>query len=191
VVESSSDNITFHDYIKKRTREDLLSCLKTFGRIQEARVEEDLNTDLVAGHWLSVIVIQGEACRIVLKVQSESKAISRLFAHTMRMKIEQVSSQQVKDFLREVCNLAAGQIKKGLANCNLDTGISLPLATRGFDNLFFKTSTTPETIEDRWKIIWGDGEIRCYSSIDILSRSELRAFQYREDMPEDNLFEEL
>jgi hypothetical protein len=184
-------DMSFQEFVKLRSRGDTASCLKTFARLKDVQITEDPGKELVAGHWLAVIVIQGEAVRIVLKVQSESQPVAELFAKTMRADPADVSNQQVKDFLREVCNLAAGVTKKGLAQCGIDTGISLPLATRGFDNLFFRSSAGPGTIEDRWKLTWEGGTLRCYSSVDILNEGQLKEFQYKDEEPEEDLFDNL
>ena len=47
------------------------------------------------------------------------------------------TKKKIDDYFLESCNLVAGRVKHGLTEGNSDIGISIPIKTKGFDDLFF------------------------------------------------------
>lgn len=104
----------------------------------------------VYSHWMSLILIAGPAIKIVFKVHFQSKAAWSLAAPAFGLSIDNLSVEKSCDFMREFCNLAGGKIKLALSNSNIETGISLPMLTRGFDDLFLEVHGRKNTRQDYW-----------------------------------------
>ena len=73
---------------------------------------------------------------------------------------DEIQPNQVADFVKEFCNLTAGNIKQALEKSSVLTGISLPLVTRGFDELVF-ASTGPQYLRDQWRIAMAEVFLDC------------------------------
>ena len=56
----------------------------------------------------------------------------------------EISDQGIDDFFLESCNLAAGRIKSAFSGQETNLGISIPIKTKAFDDLFFNIQTDGE-----------------------------------------------
>jgi hypothetical protein len=91
----------------------------------------------VLGNWMSIILITGEAIRITLKLHFSNQDI-RTVAYPIYGAASPagVSDIQSMDFVKELCNLTAGYLVQIFESVGIPTGISLPLGTRGFYEVF-------------------------------------------------------
>ena len=91
----------------------------------------------VLGSWMSLIMVSGEFLRITLKLHFNLAEIKRLAYRAYGKNApEELSDKQAIDFIKELCNLSAGQLVTVFEKNNLPTGMSLPLCTRGFYDIF-------------------------------------------------------
>ena len=168
-----------------KTENELLEKIKllirtTSGVALEAMAQksgiavQDVSDDRkILGHWMSLISISGDQLHITFKVQF-SIAMARAFADSgVKNDSVEISNSHSKDFIREFCNLLAGNIKNKLAENNVAVGISLPLLSRGFDDLFFSGTETVGKSVDRWKLTNDKSEIFCISDTEIINQFTL------------------
>jgi len=91
----------------------------------------------VLGNWMSLILITGSALKITLKLHFSHNDIKPLIYPIYRKaSAAEISDQQSMDFIKELCNLTAGFIEQVFEHNDISLGISLPLGTRGFYELF-------------------------------------------------------
>jgi CheY-specific phosphatase CheX len=110
----------------------------------------DKNTEYQAGqilgNWMALILVSGDSLRITLKLHfcyTDIKKIAYLIYG--KQSPDELSDQQTLDFVKELCNLTAGYLVQIFEDNDLHIGISLPLCTRGFYEIFsdYKSSSYP------------------------------------------------
>jgi hypothetical protein len=146
-------------------RESSLSRLKTVSGFDDILVTEFSNEPLVFAHWMSFILISGKVLRIVFKAHFTTESAKFFAAKTFQTFKENVSQIQAFDFIKEYCNVTAGQIKVTLANNNVKMGFSLPGMTRGFDEVFYESQTG--SIKNYWRLDCRGEEINCSANIEV------------------------
>jgi len=156
----------------------------TLQGIKEHTQNEDIIINEVAGvdhhqmlaPWMGLILISGPSIRITMKCHYLSENGKFFAQKSLGKKISEISFSQVQDYIKEYCNLCAGKIKKIFADNNLDIGISLPLAVRGFDELFFydkNTRNAPGYCQDYWSLITEDKFLLLSSIIEIYNEDDM------------------
>ena len=88
--------------------------------------------------FLSLIFVSSHAVKMSFQAKFTFEKCKPLVAMAFEKKTEEVTREQMEDFVKEFCNLTAGALKKNLENEGFSSLISLPLLTRGQDEVFFK-----------------------------------------------------
>jgi len=152
-------------------RDSSLSRLKILSGRDNITISEMSVEPLVFGHWMSFILGSGKSLRIIFKAHFMTDAARYFAAKTYKAYKEKISQEQALDFVREFCNLTAGQIKLDLDRNNVVIGASLPGITRGFDEIFYPQR--PGSIRKCWSLVassekFGAEKINCSTNIEIL-----------------------
>ncbi len=132
----------------------------------------------VLGHWMSLILVSGPGIKITFKAHFMTKLAQILAAPAYGKTPDRVTEDQGLDFMREFCNLSAGGFKKSLLNHQIKTGVSIPIVTRGFDEIFFPQSEEQNVTSDFWMLKSGEDFFYCsviievYQDIDFSKISE-------------------
>lgn len=128
---------------------------------------DDCKTGQVLGNWMSLIMITGAALKITLKLHFSHKDIKKLvFPIYAAEAAEAISDQQSMDFVKELSNLTAGYLEQVFQNCDISLGISLPLGTRGFYEVFADYTPSSHPLikyDDLWCLEYG--EIKLFGSV--------------------------
>ncbi len=91
----------------------------------------------ILGNWMALILVSGDALRITFKLHFSHAAIRKIaYPIYGKSSAEELSKQQIFDFVKELCNLSAGYLVQIFEDNHLHIGISLPLCTRGFYELY-------------------------------------------------------
>ena len=126
-------------------------------------VEEEYQVGQVLGNWMSLILVTGEALKITLKFHFSHKDIKQLIYPIYgEESAAGISDQQSMDFVKELSNLTAGFLEQTFESMDLSLGISLPLGTRGYYELFSDYSPASSPIikySDLWRLQYGDVSI--------------------------------
>ncbi len=132
----------------------------------------------VLGNWMSLILVSGETLRITFKLHYNLGDVKTIAYRAYGKNApEELSDRQATDFIKELCNLSAGQWVKIFGENNLPLGMSLPLNARGFYEIF---SDYTEAIQpfvkygDLWGLKCGRCNIMMSSVIEILDTDALR-----------------
>lgn len=142
----------------------------------------NVQTDPVYGHWMSVILVMTPAFHATLKFFSSSPPLRIALARTLRRGLDEVPLALVHDFMRELSNTSAGHLKRSLEHNGHESGVSLPLVSRGFDNLFLEPTQNRESFSDKWAFEYDtDGLMVCTLEVGVL---DMRALLKVEWTPE-------
>lgn len=147
---------------------DRLTILSTIANLKlETKIEEAL----VRGHWMAMALAAGPQIRITFKVHFMTETGAELSHKAFSCSPEKVSFEKASDFMKEFCNMTLGLVKKVLAEHGLKSVLSLPLITRGFDEVFFPDSSGILLTRDFWRIHFGSSSVVCSSHIEIMESS--------------------
>jgi len=123
----------------------------------------------VVSFWMSLILISGKDIRVTFKTNYYQATIKKIMAKKFNKPIEQITTDQTKDFVREFCNLVAGTTKTIFEQVGSKVGISLPLVLRGFDNLFFIEKINENHYTYTWRLSEADSYVDCCCYVEVLS----------------------
>jgi hypothetical protein len=123
----------------------------------------------IYGHWMSIILIAGHNLSIALKIHFDTIDGLEMLEAIASIPKEKQDMQSAIDGVKEYSNLSAGMLKECLGSYNELTGISIPLMTRGFDELLFLARDRRLGIQ-KFRDIW---MLKC-SKFQITISSELQ-----------------
>jgi CheY-specific phosphatase CheX len=126
------------------------------------------------------ILISGEAIRLTFKVHFNIRT-ARLLAWKIfgGDSSVNISEKQARDYFKEYGNLVAGSVVTLFGKFGIELGISLPLCTRGFYEVFSDYSEKQNpvvTYSDFWMLGVNDQEIHCSVQFEILDKSKFSQF---------------
>ncbi len=132
-----------------------------------AELDEETPQGYVFANSMSVIVIAGKSLRIILKAHfnhKDSKPIARQLFGT-----EDIDDLRSFDVMKEYCNLAAGFLKKICIEQDIPVGISLPIVTLGFNEVFSGPGGLEQktVFEDAWRLTSEQSNIVCSCLVDV------------------------
>jgi CheY-specific phosphatase CheX len=131
--------------------EQALACFRQETRLEDLEIRDATpSPGPVIGQWLGVILLAGPSLRITVKSFFGISTIAGILAARMRCSPYSIAPSLVEDFVREFSNLYAGGVKRTLGNSGVSVGISLPLVTRGFDEVFNGVAAKREETRAVW-----------------------------------------
>ena len=127
----------------------------------------------VFANSMSMIVVAGKSIRVLLKTHfnhKDSKAIARRLYG-----LEDIDDSKSYDVMKEYCNLSAGFLKKICIERDVPVGISLPVVTLGFNEVFSDAESSGQRVifEDCWKLRDMESNIICSCQIDVIEPEAL------------------
>jgi hypothetical protein len=154
------------------------------GRPIVAVKDHETPDDFVYGSHQTVIQIASRDLRVTFKSHFKLEDARRL---TDRKKALERSSKQVQkstyDLFMEYSNLVAGGISQHLHSNGIVAGISLPMATSGFDELISSDSIKPTSYFDYWRVVAEDFNFTCTVCVDILNEQRLSTLSFERPEP--------
>ncbi|MBY0472262.1 hypothetical protein K2X30_13935 [bacterium] len=172
--------------LKRLVRNISKSRLVLHGNRSDVELGEIQGSPWVYAHWMSIILVSGKDVKMIFKAHFMSKDAKLLASVPYKKASSAIRIEQALDFMREFCNLTAGAIKRSLSDAKVMTGVSLPLVTRGFDEVFFQANQVKNNIFDQWRLHGPDFEIGCTVSIETFEQITLTSLNENVDeKPED------
>ncbi len=139
--------------------------------------------DFVYGSHQTMIQIASRDLRITFKSHFTLSSTKVLTERARSKSAETSLKQQQKltyDLFMEYSNLVAGGISQYLHANGIVAGISLPMATSGFDELIASDVLRESSFFDYW-LIMGEGfAFTCTVCVDLLSEEWLKLFRFEE-----------
>lgn len=156
-------------------REVSLARLKAFSRIENLEIREISGTSPVLGFWMCFIMLLGKPMKIIFKAHFGLRNGKNLLRQALGLNPDEILDPQVVDFMKEFCNLTGGAMKSALERQKIETGLSIPLATRGIDEIF-DLFLCKGAVTDRWCIGNSDLFINCSLLTEVYDPSNLDQF---------------
>jgi len=143
--------------------------------------EIDSKKTKLHAHWISFILVASKPLKITFKTHYAIEDIKLIVAKTLSHNETDITDEQVTDFMKEFCNLCAGNVKKQLLNC-VEMGISLPLIARGFDEIFMPAEKE-NLFKDYWKLHSKSFNVAvvCSADLEIMDRDSIAKMQFNID----------
>jgi CheY-specific phosphatase CheX len=136
----------------------------------QATMTETANSKVskvIFGQKIANIVIAGPELRLIFKIHFTDELGKSFFQKVL--KLANSTSQSVEDYFLESCNLLAGRIKQLLSDKNTNVGISIPIKTKGFDDLFFNLAAQNAfCTEWHWDLAVQELSIHCSLFVELL-----------------------
>ena len=140
-----------------------------FNKELEMKAEPAREIDRVLfGQKIANIVIAGDEMRLICKLHYTDILGENIMRRSGSSGY--ISAQKVDDFFLECCNMVGGRIKQIFSDKNSNVGISIPIRTKGFDELFFTLGQGNEFCSEwHWDLIAADSTtVHCSVFIEIL-----------------------
>ncbi len=143
-----------------------------FNKELDMKAEPSRETDRVLyGQKIANIVIAGAEMRLIFKLHYTDILGENLMRRSGMNGY--ISNQKIDDFFLECCNMIGGRIKQIFSEKNSNVGISIPIRTKGFDELFFTLGQGNEFCSEwHWDLCATDSTtVHCSLFIEILDSS--------------------
>lgn len=125
---------------------------------------------LEAGHFcknMVMILLNSPQIDLQLKIFYEEKSSAEFIEKLPRSKASENNDEALtSDMYKEVANLTIGHIKTVLEQSGIACEMSLPIAMRGYDDLFSNEKKYPHSIEKNWKLQLKKSMFICHCSIE-------------------------
>ena len=146
-------------------------------QIETAELEPPFCPGRILGNKLVFILISGDALRLTFKIHFNTGTAKQLAYRIFGgPSFAGISEKQAIDYFKEYGNLVAGRIVTELAKPGIDLGISLPLCTRGFYEVFsdYEEKQSPViAYSDFWKLKIDSHDIFCSAQFEIMNTALL------------------
>lgn len=172
-----SDGLTGIAAVREMFREASRLVFSVHSGIEEVVLREaSLQDAPVFGHRLCLLLLGNSALRITFKVFFNDATLAHI--ESIQRSVEGRSPVNAVDFMREFANQTCGSAKAFLSSANVCVAMSLPLATRGFDEIFTPANQNRNLLTDTWSLEFGSQEVVCSTMIDVLAWSEVEAVRW-------------
>ncbi len=163
----------FFSQVMEISRDRFQSFSSTGG---QAIVESIENKFGLFAPWAAIILVSGSDYRVTFKAHFKLSDASKFASGDKTVGEDGSFSDALRmrsfDYMKEYCNLYAGSLKRAFADANINVGISLPLLTRGFDEIFFPKADKKNTYETFWKLSNQLGCVFCSLFVEVVDADQ-------------------
>lgn len=168
------------DRLATLVRQASLSRLLTHANAPHAEIRA-LDSGFRPGRMLAnhmvFILVSNDALRLTFKVHFNTRtARSLAFGIFGGASPSDIPERQAVDYFKEYGNLVAGNVISLLGQIDVELGISLPLATRGFYEVFSDYTEKQHpmlTFSDFWGLHVDDLEVFCSAQFEVMDKNKL------------------
>ena len=176
----SHDVQMLKDKLKELVRHASMSRLKIHTDSIDVDTKE-LDFSFMPGKILAsnmvFILVSGDAVRLTFKVHFNTRTAKNLALRIFGGEsADQISEKQAIDYFKEYGNLVAGHVITLLGESNIELGISLPLCTRGFYEVFSDYTEYQYPVvsySDFWELHVNGHAVFCSAQYEILNKKPL------------------
>lgn len=129
-------------FLRELSKAKLCSVL---GRTDISVEELDQKDDPVYARRMAMILVASGVLKMTLKAQYNIPDVIKI-AETL----DADTSKSIDSLMKEYCNLVGGTIKRILEDEELIVGLSIPVAYRGFDEIFSPEQEQGEFLRTKW-----------------------------------------
>ncbi len=135
----------------------------------------EINSDSINNVWNAFIFLGGSKFRLMFKVSFTTIVTLGLAAERFTEVDEADYVDQVKDFMREYCNLLAGKLKACFEKVT-DAYLSLPIITREYDIQSIFGELEKEILSEHWSI--GDNKMKIDLSLYYFEKTSFENYNF-------------
>jgi CheY-specific phosphatase CheX len=180
----SPNQIDSVEVIKEIVRNTSLMRMKQHAANEDIRMGPAKKDLPVFGHYMSLIMVAGEALKVTFRTHFSETDARNFAVRIYGKKPAELTHDQMHDYIKEFCNLTAGGIERALEKQGIYTGISLPLVTRGFDELFYPQADGVNSFEDHWTLLAANASLTCSLGLDVYDWNQVKALKAVDTQPE-------
>lgn len=135
----------------------------------------EVSSDLEYGERsLAAIMVSGQEVKITFQAYFSSDA-ARFFSKLLYGQSEErISSAQAADFVGELCNTIAGQIKMALDNNSIHVNLGLPNISPQKQNCHLCNTKNKNVFYDNWELKSHDATIICSVKVELNSNIKIK-----------------
>lgn len=152
----------------------LLLCRAQF---PHAAIIEHREEGPVKSHWMTLVLISSSSLSVTFKAHFKSRVALSMAAASRGESADSLTIGQGLDFFKEFCNMIAGGLKHSLSSAGVAVGISLPVMTRGYDEVNARFLMTPSSHYQAWECAVGEGTVTFSAVVEILGDLDLNKLQ--------------
>ncbi len=152
----------------------LLLCRAQF---PNAAIVDHREEGPVKSHWMTLILISSSSLSVTFKAHFKSREALRMAAASRAENVDTLTIGQGLDFFKEFCNMIAGGLKHSLSSAGVPVGISLPVMTRGYDEVNARFLMTPSSHYQAWECAVGEGTVTFSAVVEIFGDLDLTKLQ--------------
>lgn len=169
--------------LKKMIRELSLNRFSRITSLKKVDIREIDKADAFTyGAHQAVIQIASQDLTLTFKSHFNIRDVKSLIEKHNQ---DPVSSAQQKkatyDLFKEFSNLIAGGITEQLGKHGILCGISLPIATSGFDEIIYSDEVKSNRCYDYWSISGKNIEFSCTVNVEIFETERLQGYHFDEE----------
>lgn len=157
--------------LKQAIRNLSLKRLRAQARNEQIKIVDPIDS-LVPAHWMAVALASGPHVRLTFKsyfMTADARVLGKDSFST------QIDSTKAQDFLKEFNNLVVGSMKVYLEQSEIQVGASIPVGTRGFDEVFFPIPDESAVFADKWRLEGAGAGIDCCAIFEVLKPFEIKS----------------
>ena len=145
--------------------------------VESREMDASFRPGRILANNMVFILVSGDAMRLTFKVHFNTRTAKQLsFRIFGGNSAEDISEKQAIDYFKEYGNLVAGSVISLMDKNNFELGISLPLCTRGFYEVFSDYTEKQHPItsySDFWDLNVCGHTVCCSAQYEILNRKQL------------------
>ncbi len=130
----------------------------------------------VLAPWTVISLLSSEDYALTFKIHFSIKNVASL----MRVSVDAfneaaIESFQTKafEFIKNFALAFTESLKAGFENEKRKVSLSLPILTRGFDQIFFKKADNQKTFEEFWILKSAESQVQCSLFLEIFDLSKV------------------
>lgn len=168
------------DKLKDLLRHASVSRLKIHtdsSAIETRELDSGFVPGRILGSNMVFILVSGDAIRVTFKVHFNIRTAKDLAFRIFGGESAQaISERQAIDYFKEYGNLVAGCVVTLLGELDIELGISLPLSTRGYYEIFSDYTEKRQpiiTYSDFWELKANGYDVYCSALLELLNEKQL------------------
>lgn len=130
------------DVIHKNLENSIANMLSEFFKKQvpneKLTIKAVPKRDLAFSEHMVIMLLSNAQMRMFLKIHFHMDIARKLAAVRQNKDWNEVPDRVALDFMKELCNVLGGRLKRKIAHLELELGQSIPLDLEGFSEIFFE-----------------------------------------------------
>ncbi len=115
-------------------------------------IGENQAIDSGCSPWTVLMILAGSQLQILLNIQYSLSEVARFALKSSRSRQRLINDEHIHDYMKEFGNILAGRIRRSYELSNVQLSTSLPILTRGLDQIFLDNRSGLSFAEYQWQL---------------------------------------